>query len=322
MEDIKILIKMARMYYEYGYKQEEIANIEGISKAKVSRLLDKAIQAGIVQIKVVYNLQSVDYLAKALKDYFKLKNVFVTPVIVNNPEAILNDLGKSVSMFLAEIVKDNDILGVSWGNTLRYVVENLEIYPVKNVRVVQLNGGVAKNYLSTQSAAIIEGFVRAFQAVPYMLPVPAIVDNAELAQALSLDSNVKNTLELGKQARIAILGIGRTSQESILVQAGYFENEEYNELLEKGSVGDICSRYFCIDGTIADADLNERTISIPLSDIGTKEYAIGVASGEEKAEAIIGALRGQYINSLFIDEVSAKKCLELLNIKITEQEMK
>lgn len=231
---------------------------------------------------------------------------------MGHSDAIRNDLGCAVSNFLGEIVEDGDVIGVSWGTTLHFVVKHLEEYSVENIKVVQLNGGVTKNYLSTQSTTIMEKFVQAFHAVPYMLPVPAIVDSIDLARALVADSNVKQTLDLAREARIDLLGIGRVSEESILVQAGYFKHEEYDELLKNGSVGDICSRYFRLDGTIADQELNQRTVGITLDDLSAKEYTIGVANGEEKAEAIIGALRGRYINTLFIDEVAAQKCLELL----------
>lgn len=304
---------MARLYYEFGYKQDEIAQKENISRSKVSRLLDKALKEGIVKIKVVYPLQTVSDLAESIRSHFGLKKVFVVPVIVDHPDAVRDDLGRAVNQFLGEIVRDGDIIGVSWGTTLTYVVKHLEKHHhIKNATVLQLNGGVTKNYLSTQSGVIVEGFVHAFNAVPYMLPAPTIVDSVDLARAIAADSNVKQTLELAKQARIAVFGIGRISYDSILVQAGYFKNEEYDNLIQKGAVGDICSRYFRLDGSIADDELNQRTVGIPLEELARKEYSIAVANGVEKAEAVTGALRGGYANTLFIDEAAAQRCLELI----------
>ncbi|MBF7083842.1 sugar-binding transcriptional regulator [Desulfallas sp. Bu1-1] len=310
--DVRQLVRVARLYYEFGCKQDEIAEREGISRSKVSRLLDRAIKEGIVKIEIVYPLQPVHELAESLREYFGLKKVVVIPVIVDHPDAVRDDLGRAVNSFLGEIVEDGDIIGVSWGTTLPFVVKHLDQYHVKNVTVVQLNGGVTKNYLSTQSGSIVEGFVKSFNAVPYMLPAPTIVDSTELAQAISADSNVRQTLELARRARIAVFGIGRASYDSILVQAGYFKHGEYEELLRKGAVGDICSRFFRLDGNIADPELNQRTVGITLEDLARKEYAIAVANGVEKAEAITGALRGRYINTLFIDEAAAQRCLELL----------
>ncbi|MCL4441266.1 MAG: sugar-binding transcriptional regulator [Firmicutes bacterium] len=300
------------MYYEFGYIQEVIAEKEGISRSSVSRILDKAYKEGIIQIKVVYPLQPVRDLEESLKAHFNLKKVFVVPMIIDHPDAVRNDLGIAVAGFLKEIITDGEIIGVSWGTTLPYVTHNMGIIPKQRITVVQLNGGVAKNYLSTQSGAIVEGFVQAFNAVPYMLPVPAIVDSVDLAAAIAADSNVKQTLDLARQARIALFGIGRASNESILVKAGYFCQGEYEDLLNKGAVGDICSRYFKIDGSIADTELYNRTVGISLEELAVKDYSIAVANGEEKAEAILGALRGGYVNTLFIDECAARKCLSLL----------
>lgn len=313
--DVRQMVRVARLYYEFGYKQEEIAEKEKISRASVSRLLDKAYREGIVQIKVVYPLQPVRDLEVSLKRHFNLKKVFVVPVIVDHPDAVRHDLGRAVAGFLKEIIQDGDIIGVSWGTTLPFVTQHLENYPMQRVTVVQLNGGVAKSYLSAQSGTIIEGFVQAFGAVPYMLPVPTIVDSEELATAIAADSNVKQALDLARKARIALFGIGRASHESILVQAGYFQEGEYENLLSLGAVGDICSRYFRQDGSIADMDLYRRTVGISLTELAGKEYSIAVANGEEKVGAILGSLQGGYVNTLFVDEIAAKKCIELLDIK-------
>ncbi|SHK57598.1 sugar-binding transcriptional regulator [Desulforamulus aeronauticus] len=306
------LVKIARLYYELGYKQEQIAQIEKISKATVSRLLDKAHKEGIVEVKVVYPQLEVHELAEEIRERFNLKKACVVPVMIDHPDVIRDDLGRAVSNFLSEIIRDEDIIGVSWGTTLPFVVKNLSKINANNVIVTQLNGGVTKHYLSTQSAAIIEGFVNSLNAVPYMLPVPTIVDSVELATAISADSNVCKTLELSQKARIAVYGIGKAGFDSILVQAGYFQKEEYEKLLQAGAVGDICSRYFRIDGSIVDQELNQRTVGITLEELRNKEYSIAVANGEEKAKAVVGALKGKYVNTLFIDEVTAKKCLELI----------
>jgi len=306
------LIRVARLYYEFNYKQERIAKLEGISITTVSRLLDKAHKEGLIQIKVVYPLETVYELSESIRTYFDLKKVFVAPVTINHPEAILNDLGQAVNNYLIQLIRDGDIIGVSWGTTLPYVVRHLYKIDFNNLTVVQLNGGVTKNYLSTQSGAIVSGFANAFNAVPYMLPTPTIVDSTQLAKDLTNDSSVKETLDLAKEARITLFGIGRASGDSILKQAGFFNEEQYANLIKKGAVGDICSRYFSIDGSITDEELNQRTIGITLEELATKEHSIAIAHGEEKAEAIIGALRGGYINTLFTDELAAQKCIEIL----------
>nr|MDA8233362.1 sugar-binding transcriptional regulator [Clostridia bacterium] len=154
--DITQMVRVARMYYEFGYKQEEIAAKEGVSRASISRILDKAYKEGIVQIKVVYPLQPVRDLEESLIKQFNLKKAFVVPVFIDHPEAVRNDLGMAVADFLNEIVSDREILGVSWGTTLPFVTQHLKKCSKQQINIVQLNGGVAKSYLATQSGAIVE----------------------------------------------------------------------------------------------------------------------------------------------------------------------
>lgn len=308
------LVRIARLYYEIGYNQQQIADQEGISRAKVSRLLEKALQEGIVQIKIAYPVESVMELEYALQKLFGLKKVFVAPVIVDEEDAIKRDVGQAVARFLVDVVKDGTTIGVSWGTTLPFVSSQLPVNSRQDVKIVQLNGGVTSTYLSTGSVGIVDDFVRAFNGRPHLLQVPTIVDNETVAFSLISDRRVHATLSLAQEASVAVFGIGHASVESVLVKAGYFTKDEYAELLENGAVGDICSRYFNIRGEIVSQPLNRRTIGISLDDLAAKDYSIGVAIGERKASAIIGALRHGYVNCLFIDEKAARKVQEIADI--------
>ena len=308
------LVRIARLYYEMGYNQKQIADREGISRPKVSRLLEKALQEGIIQIKIAYPVESVTELEYALKKRFGLKKVFVAPVIVDEEDAMKRDVGQAVARFLGEIVIDGTTIGVSWGTTLPFVSSQLQENPLEDVRIVQLNGGVTSTYLSTGSIGIVDDFVHAYNGRPHLLQVPTIVDNETVAFALLSDRSVNATISMGKEANVAVFGIGHASLESVLVKVGYFTEDEFENLLENGAVGDICSRYFDHQGNIVSQALNRRTIGISLDDLAAKEYSIGVAIGEKKAPAILGALRHGYVNCLFIDEVVARKVLEIADI--------
>ena len=83
------------------------------------------------------------------------------------------------------------------------------------------------------------------------------------------------------------------------------------ELHEQGAVGDVCARYYDSQGQVLDVELNHRVIGIKLHVLHEIECVIGVAGGLAKAEAILGALRGDYIKILVADDVAARKVLEL-----------
>lgn len=320
MYDIHEMVKIAKLYYELGLTQQEIAERENISRPTVSRILDAAVKAGIVKFTVQYPLQSVTDLEEELKSLFPLKKVFVAPVFVEESQHIYSDVGKALSEYLDDICRDDDIIGVSWGNTLTHVAANLKQSTRKGVRVVQLNGGVSKTSFSTGAMTILEQFSRAFAAQSYMLSVPTIVDSAEIASSILQDSGVREVISLGRKANIAVFGIGKTSYQSVLYTAGYFKANDYEELLAKGAVGDICSRFFTINGEICDPELNKRTIGLQLEDLHLKEHSIAMACGVDKASAIVGALQGRYINTLFTDEQTAREIIRVYrNLQALEE---
>ena len=140
-----------------------------------------------------------------------------------------------------------------------------------------------------------------FQATPYLLPLPAIVDSRGVKKAITSDKNIARTLDLGKKSEVTVCTIGLFSEQSVLVKADYFEQEEVKSLLEKGAIGDICSRIIDNNGRIVSPTLNARTIGIELEDLAEKPYSIAVAGGKEKLPAIRAALRGKWFNCLITD---------------------
>lgn len=311
LNELKQTIRVAKMYYEVGMSQEEIAEKEMISKSTVSRLVKKAVDNGFVTFTINYPIQSVEELEEELKSAFNLKKAFLAPVIVDDNELIKRDVCKALGLDLSRLVQDDDIIGISWGTTMECISSYLPRMNKKGIRVTQLNGGVAKNVKPTKSSTIIEKFTEAFDGIGYILPVPAIVDNSNIAKVFESDSQIKQVFDLIEKGRIAVFSIGHMSSDSVLWEAGYFNQQEYEELQKTGAVGDICSRYFDIYGKVVDQNLNSRTVGVSLDTLKDKEYSIGVAVGDHKAKAILGALKGGYINTLYTDEKTARTILDI-----------
>lgn len=299
------MIKVAKMYYEMKLTQKEISERLPYSRPTISRIVEAAIKEGIIEVKVNYSLSSVQKLENKIREKFSLKKVFVTPVFVEEPNLVKNDIGRAVADYLYDVCNDGTILGVSWGTSLSQVVPHLKEKKVRSMKIVQLNGGIAKNSFSTNSAALLEKFSEAFSQDYYLLPVPTIVDSEQIVKAISTDSSIKETLALGKKSDVVVFGIGTVSYDSVLYKGGYFKGNSYEDLIRKKAAGDICGRYFTIDGKLADQELNSRTIGLELDDLRKKKYSIAIASGKDKVKSVLGALNGHLINVLFIDEILA-----------------
>lgn len=310
-DKLSLLARVARLYYEAEKTQEEIASQLGLSRPSVSRLLRAAREAGVVKIIIREPLSVKVGLEKALTQHFGLKRVIVVASSGESENEVKQKLGEATAGYLADLVRDGDTIGISWGTTMASVAEALIPKAVSGVTVVQLNGAVNLAMASDNAVEIARKFGHAFGAMTYYLPVPAVVDNRVVKDAILSDSNTARILELGGKANIAVFTIGYPNSSSILVESGYFAVDEVMALRERGAVGDICSHYFTVDGTVCDPELDARTIGLELSKLREKAYAIAVAGGIHRAKGIVGAIRGGFMNVLVTDEMAAKEVLRL-----------
>ena len=296
-----LVLEAARLYYEHNFNQAQIATKLEVSRPGVSRLLQEARDNGIVKIQIVDPSAAGTRLEAALRERYSLKHVVVVPA--DPSDAVLKSrLGSALINLLDTILTEKITLGVSWGSTLKAATEHLKPRSIDNMTVVQLNGGVSKAELDTHGSEIAGRMGENYHAIPYLLPLPAIVDTAELKQAIISDRHIAKTLKLAREADIAAFTIGAFGSKSVLVQADYFEETELQTLIDQGAVADICSRLIKADGSICSPELDDRTIGIELKELKAIPHSIAVAGGADKALAVKAGLAGGYFFSLITDE--------------------
>ena len=304
------IIRVAKKYYELHMGQLEIAQEEGVSKSTISRMLQKAVDLGYVKVTIDAPIESVKEMEDKLKNIFHLKEIFVSPNLVDDEEINLRDTCRALANNLDHYIEDHTVVAVSWGKTLNCLAKQIQPLKAKDIKVVQLNGGVAKSASSTGASQIVDALTMAGHGIGYMFPVPAIVDSKLTSDILQEETQAKNVLTLAKKAEVSIFSIGALSKDSILYEVGYLKDEDFLALEEKGAVGDIASRFFDINGALALNELNDRVVGFRLEELKEKEWAIAIAVGINKINALIGALRGGFMNVLYTDEKTAR---ELLN---------
>lgn len=305
-ERLHLLAQVAQMYYEQSATQEAVATALNISRPTVSRLLKEAREEGVVQIIINSPFRFVSDLELELLQAFPhLRQAKVVRTTDSGTVA------RAAAIHVASLLKDGDVIGVSWGNTMAEMTAYLPNRTLKRATVVQLNGGVARAGAGTNAHEIVSRFGQALGADMYYLQVPAVVDNTTVRDAFLQNRETAGVLELARRASVAVYGIGAPESRSVLVQAGYFTPQYLQGLRRKGAVGDICSRYFTVDGEPCDPELDGRTIGLPLTELAQRDYAIAVVYGVHKAPGALGALRGRFLNVLIVDESTAREILRL-----------
>lgn len=305
----RLSIDAARLYYKSDYSQQQIADELGISRPTVSRLLQHAKEKGFVKIQIADPIEDIDDLESKLMVKYQLQDVGICYSPLNTTSEIKKYLGARAADYINDIVKDGDIIGVSWGTTMYSVACHLKPKAVKGAQIVQLKGGVSYSKGNIYADEIVERFAAAYSTIARYLPLPVIFESREIKEMVDRDRHMQRIVELGRQANIAVFTVGTVNSDALLFRLGYISTAEQSILQQQG-VGDICSRFFDADGVICNHELDARTVGIKLEDLRNKEKSILVAGGARKIEAIKAALRGQFANVLITDQYTARELLQ------------
>jgi DNA-binding transcriptional regulator LsrR (DeoR family) len=107
---------------------------------------------------------------------------------------------------------------------------------------------------------------------------------------------------------VALVGIGALEPSRLLASSGnVFAPRELDKLRRKGAVGDVCLRFFDAGGAPIRSEMDERVIGMTLEQLRAVKRTIGIAGARRKYDAILGALRGRWVNVLITDRVTAEK---------------
>lgn len=306
---MNLLVRVSQMYYEDNLSQEEVAKELRCSRPYISRLLTEAKEIGIVQVRVVPPQNYESEIEQELRVLAGLDKVIIAPDKTNISRQI--NVGRRAVAYLESVVKNGDIIGFSWGNTIFSMTSLLnKTRDFVDATVVQLCGGVSDLQNNIYSSEIAKNFSKAWGAKAFAPVCPALVDSRQLKEMFLSETNVSKVMELAYDANVALITMGSYGQQNALCRAGYLSEEEMFRLIEKGAVGDICAHIIDGEGNICDRELDERTVSVPLEKIKEKKRRIGVAVGQSKVECICAAIRGKIINVLITDEETALFVLE------------
>ncbi len=316
-EYVTRLIEIARAYYYDNATQADIATMFNMSRSMVSRDLTLARELGIVEITIKDPRQRVlSYREQILLMFPHLRDAIIAPTFSLEADAVRATLGRFAANYLLTVLQPDQRLVLGCGRTLRAMTNALAARRLPNVQVVQAMGnigheahGIDYNEIARQVATALEG--RA-----YYLSAPAILGpkGGSAHDFVEVNATLSHALAMGRTADVAVVGLGSLESDQLYAQAGLITSDEM-ESLRREAVGDICARFFDINGHIVETPFNERVVGLELADIRSIPIAIGVAGGPDKVDPIIGALRGQHINVLVSDERTVRAIIE----KVTQE---
>jgi deoxyribonucleoside regulator len=312
----EILAFVAEKYFLEDHKQTEIAEMIGLTRSAVSRMLTEAREKGIVEIIIHHPFKYNTALQEQLKGQLGLKYVSVVDFSKQpNYTTLKKQLGKAAARLLTTLIKPGYQIGIAWGTTVQATIEAFEVTHIPNTKVVQLVGVLGSTRHSYSAQTLVERLADLIDGEGMYLYAPFIVENEKTAASLLEDTSVVQAFSRGKQSNIALVGIGTTKPDYCsLLEGKHISRQELAAIQSAEAVGDVCGLYFKIDGSLAPVDFHKRRIGISYKDLKTINTRLAIAGNPEKAEAVFGAICGGFINALVTDNLTANRVLELARI--------
>jgi DNA-binding transcriptional regulator LsrR (DeoR family) len=305
------MTKVAHMYHEQGIRQTEIASTLHISQAKVSRLLKRASETGIVRTIVVVTPGVHTDLEEALEQRYGLLEAVVVDVEGDEPE-LLAGLGSAGASYLENTLTGGERLGISsWSQTLLGVVDRLRPLRVPGAEtVVQLVGGMGAPAVQTRANRLLGELADLIGATPRFAPAPSFVGRREIAENLLADPVMADVARQWQELTMALVGIGSLEPSELLQLSGNAVDPlDQQALLAQGAVGDVCHRFFSAEGELIASEIDTRVIGIAPDAYRAIPRRVGVAGGLRKHKAIQAAIRGGWVNVIMTDLATARELL-------------
>ncbi|MCB0085569.1 MAG: helix-turn-helix domain-containing protein, partial [Caldilineaceae bacterium] len=119
LDELRLMARVARMYYEKDMRQSAIAKQLGLSQATISRLFNRAKEEGIVRITVNVPQGVFSELEEQIVDKFNLRDTIIVDCTHDNEQTIQRDIGAAAAYYVESTIKPAEIIGISsWSATL------------------------------------------------------------------------------------------------------------------------------------------------------------------------------------------------------------
>ncbi|MDK6856433.1 sugar-binding transcriptional regulator [Aerococcus sanguinicola] len=260
--------------------------------------------------------KTIEDLSNIIKEKFALKHLLVVPTDPEDSEA---DKEKKLSLagaeFLEDQVNSGDLIGLSWGETVGNVVDQIENKnQVKDVLVLPVVGGPSHIDSEYHVNTLAYKLGKKLSGKSIFINATVIQETIELADGIQYSRYFSGINDRWEDLDIALVGVGGPLRYRREHWRDLINNYDLEDLRKYNAIGDCCCRFYDIDGNQIHSQLDKRTIGIELDHLATIPLSIAIARDNIKAVSILALLRGHYVNGLITDQETIEEILRLDNL--------
>lgn len=302
-------VEAAWLYYHDGLNQNDIADRMQISRASVVNYLNEARARGWVRVYMDSDVFLGHRLSAELCAAYGLSEALVVPDDPSDAGTELARVTRAAADWLPRLIGPGDRLGVSWGETVYQMAQQMTRNPVEDLTVVQLLGSrpAAMGFAAESCTSMIADKLG---ALCINLHVPLLLSSKSVRDAICAEPVVAAQIAELATCNKTVMACGTCDAEAHIVQTGLIGAENIMHYVDRGAVGVVCCRLIDTHGAAVKAAMEERMIGVTLDQMKRKDMALLVAAGKGRAVSAKAAIRGGYVTHLATSASIAQQLLE------------
>lgn len=295
---------MARRFYLEGKSKIQIADEFGVSRFKVARVLETALERDLVRIEIRVPSELDADRSDALRARFGLRHA----VVVESPTEAVDDaadpenLGEVAADLLGELVTEGDVLGLAWGRSTIHMATALRQLPP--CTVVQLTGVYDAGTADRGSVEAVRRAAEVAGGEAHPIYAPMLLPDSATAAALRNQTGIARAFEYFDKVTVAAVSIG-SWEPGVSTVHDMISSEERDHYSSLGVAAEMSAHLFDVRGRRIGRDLGERCITVEAERLRRIPEVVAIAGGYRKAAAIGAVLRSGLVTSLVTDTAAA-----------------
>jgi DNA-binding transcriptional regulator LsrR (DeoR family) len=316
--DLEQIVRAAWLYHVAGNTQEQTADLLGISRVKVNRLLAEARESGIVKISIEHRFARMAEVEENIRRHYNLSFCRTSPPLMSyspNRKKTLPSRARletessiarrAVGIVAANLLRERlqadetSVIGVGWGRTMAEVPNYLVGMSKPRAKFVSVMGSLTRSS-AANLFEVVYHFAERTGGEGHFLPVPFIANTIADREIFMSQRVFKEILALAEQVSFYMATFGPCDEHSLLFRHRYLSGIELQDLKRAGAVCDCLGKFFDADGQVVASDVNQRTLAVDLEHIYGREVIL-LCAGREKLQAVTGLLKAGFVKGLIID---------------------
>ena len=291
---------IARRYYLEGRTRVEIAEEFGLSRFKVARLLEEALESGMVEI-TIHDPGAIDVgLSTDLQRKYSLQHAYVVSAESRNADERVEVVAKATAELLQSILRDGDVIGVDCGRTITRTAPYLSSLP--KCDVVQLTG--LAGGLTSNGADLARRISEVTGGRSWPLYAPYVVADARTAASLASTPQIQDAFANHSRVTCGLVSVGGWNPDASQVYTSVSEDEAA-ALYREGVRAETCGLLLDAEGRRI-AGLDERRMGITEDGLRAIPTVVAISAGTAKIEATRAVLLSGLVSAIVTDtEVAA-----------------